>query len=163
MTTPFQNQANRANAKLSNGPCTAEGKARSSQNAIKHGLCAESVVIPGELAKEWQEHRSHVLQTLDIQGPLETELAERVALALWRLRRVAGFERSALASDMLWTCDGLRADSEALEKVSRYEGHLSRQMRQALLMLERLQRLRLGLSITLPQARGESVPIQAGP
>jgi hypothetical protein len=62
---------------------------------------------------------------------------------------------------MLWTCDGLRADSEALEKVSRYEGHLSRQMRQALLTLERLKRLRLRLPIRSQPTVDETVQAQA--
>jgi hypothetical protein len=40
--------ANRANALKSCGPRTPEGKAISRLNAVKHGLYAETVVIPGE-------------------------------------------------------------------------------------------------------------------
>jgi hypothetical protein len=40
--------ANIRNAQMSTGPRTAEGKAASRCNAVKHGLCAEVVAIPGE-------------------------------------------------------------------------------------------------------------------
>ena len=43
--TPRQPQAN---AKKSTGPNTPEGKARSSKNALKHGLLARDAVLPGE-------------------------------------------------------------------------------------------------------------------
>ncbi len=41
-------EANRRNAKLSSGPRTAEGKRRSSQNAVTHGLRAETLVLLDE-------------------------------------------------------------------------------------------------------------------
>lgn len=40
--------ANIRNAQMSTGPRTAEGKLASRCNAVKHGLCAEVVPIPGE-------------------------------------------------------------------------------------------------------------------
>lgn len=40
MTTPRQTAANRRNAARSTGPKSAAGKARSSQNALRHGLSA---------------------------------------------------------------------------------------------------------------------------
>lgn len=40
MATQKQIEANRRNARRSTGPCTAEGKARSSRNRRTHGLCA---------------------------------------------------------------------------------------------------------------------------
>ena len=43
--TEKQLAANRANAEKSTGPRTAEGKARSSQNARTHGLRSESHII----------------------------------------------------------------------------------------------------------------------
>ena len=48
MSTRKQRQANKRNAKHSTGPRTPEGKQRSSQNALKHGLLSVQSVIPGE-------------------------------------------------------------------------------------------------------------------
>ena len=48
MATEKQIQANRNNAKKSTGPRTEQGKAASSQNALKHGLLARDAVLPGE-------------------------------------------------------------------------------------------------------------------
>ena len=50
MTTDAQNEANRRNAKKSTGPRSQAGKAVASQNALKHGLTAKRVIIPGEEA-----------------------------------------------------------------------------------------------------------------
>src|SRR5438105_14656593 len=51
--SPARQSANAANAQLSTGPRTEEGKARSSQNARSHGLTASHLVIsdhdPSEL------------------------------------------------------------------------------------------------------------------
>src|SRR4051812_33616331 len=41
----------RANARKSTGPKTPEGKARSSKNALKHGLRAEAFALPNEDAQ----------------------------------------------------------------------------------------------------------------
>src|SRR5512146_3036313 len=48
MASPAQIAANRANALKSTGPRTGEGKAVSRMNALRHGIDAQSAVIPGE-------------------------------------------------------------------------------------------------------------------
>src|SRR5687768_14952071 len=40
--------ANRANAQKSTGPRTKEGKSRSRMNALKHGMCSSSPLLPNE-------------------------------------------------------------------------------------------------------------------
>ncbi len=47
MTTDRQQRANRANAKSSTGPKSAPGKARSAQNALRHGLNVSVLSDPG--------------------------------------------------------------------------------------------------------------------
>ena len=44
MTSLRRIEANRRNAQLSTGPTTEEGKKRSRQNAVRHGLTAETVI-----------------------------------------------------------------------------------------------------------------------
>jgi len=53
MATPAQITANRANAQKSTGPRTGAGKSASRFNALRHGLDAKSVIIPGEDPAEY--------------------------------------------------------------------------------------------------------------
>ena len=48
-------EINRSNAQHSTGPRTAAGKHRSSQNALRHGLAAQSVVVPAEDEAQYQQ------------------------------------------------------------------------------------------------------------
>src|SRR6516162_6762284 len=48
MPRPPQIAANRANAQKSTGPRSVEGKSASRFNALKHGIDAASIVLPGE-------------------------------------------------------------------------------------------------------------------
>ena len=80
------------------GPRTDAGKARSSQNAVKHGIFSQNPVIPGENAAEWDVFRQEIVQSHAPIGLLETELAERIALQMWRLRRVARYEAELVSA-----------------------------------------------------------------
>ena len=50
-------EANRRNAKQSTGPRTEAGKFRSSQNAVTHGLRAESLVVLDEDPQALEDRR----------------------------------------------------------------------------------------------------------
>jgi hypothetical protein len=96
--TPAKRAANAENAKKSTGPRTDAGKSVSRLNGLRHGLRAELVVVPQlEDAEEWEAHRSAIAEVLAPQNYLEEQLADRAALATWRLRRAARCERGILA------------------------------------------------------------------
>jgi hypothetical protein len=89
MTTPERIKANRRNALASTGPRTTEGQAISSRNATRHGILSHLEVLPGlESTEDWNAHLDAILLDLAPEGHLETTLAERVALQLWRLGRL---------------------------------------------------------------------------
>lgn len=96
MTSRNKAEANRQNAQKSTGPRTPEGKARSSANALKHGLTAEKVVLPDEDRHEFEALRQSVLIELMPEGILEEFYAERIATCMWRLRRVYPIEAGIL-------------------------------------------------------------------
>jgi hypothetical protein len=93
-----QAESNRCNALLSTGPRTAEGKAASSRNALRHGLASALAVVEGlERVQDWEAHHQGILDSLAPAGALEVALAERVALCSWRLARVVRYETAVTA------------------------------------------------------------------
>ena len=74
-----QEHANRSNAQKSTGPRTVEGKAVVAQNAVKHGLLAQEVVIKGEDPGEFELYRDQMLGELAPVGQVESMLAAGVA------------------------------------------------------------------------------------
>ena len=96
MTSNKQLQANRANAIKSTGPRSQAGKVRSRLNSRKHGLTAKMLIIVGENADDFDQLRAELMAEHDPQSVLETELVERLAGILWRLRRVPSFEAAIL-------------------------------------------------------------------
>jgi hypothetical protein len=78
--------ANRANAKHSTGPRTAEGKSRSRQNAFKHGLAVPVSALP-ELAGDVLK-MAHALAGEGQQDPHFLEAAVRAAEAAVDVLRV---------------------------------------------------------------------------
>lgn len=102
--------------KRATGPQTAEGKARSSQNAVKHGLLAKAVVFKSagvqENAEEFDKLLADLTADLQPSGHMEEAIVERIATCQWRLARAYRYEASALehATDHA----GLAADVETI-------------------------------------------------
>jgi hypothetical protein len=94
--------ASRANGARSRGPKTPEGKARSAQNALKHGMRAQKcIVLPGERASAFEASEAALLTDLAPQGALQTVLAQRVVAASWRLARAERLETELFCQNML--------------------------------------------------------------
>jgi hypothetical protein len=96
MTSLRQIEANRRNAEKSTGPRTEAGKQRSALNAVRHGLTAETVVLPMEAPEDYQAFEEVVLSGFDPETAAERELVLRVAALLWRLRRAISIETGLL-------------------------------------------------------------------
>jgi hypothetical protein len=130
MSTPAQAQASRANGALSQGPVTPEGKAASSQNALRHGLCSAAVVLPGEDPEEFAQHQAAYVKRFRPLDQPERDLVETIAAARWRLKRLMTLEVQLLQTDDL---------AAALTIITRYEGQLNRTYDRAFKQLEALQ------------------------
>jgi len=92
MTSSRQIEANRRNAQLSTGPVTEPGKRRSRQNAIRHGLTAETVIDTLEDAQDYAAFEMAITADYDAETAVERELVLRLASLLWRLRRATAIE-----------------------------------------------------------------------
>ena len=97
MASQAQIEANRRNAKKSTGPKTESGKSVAKLNAVKHGLTAEHVVVPGEDPAELEELRYELEQELEPMGRQEIDLIETIAMGMWRRRRIYRMEADILA------------------------------------------------------------------
>src|ERR1039457_1019770 len=101
MATPAQITANRANAQKSTGPRSPEGKSASRFNALKHGIDAASLVIPGEDPAEYDALAAEYSGEFRPQSPSEFFHVETMLRADWqkiRLQRVeADLFRTLLA------------------------------------------------------------------
>ena len=85
---PARAAASRRNGAKSRGPKTPEGKARSSRNALRHGLCAQQTVVLGdEDLDEFEALEAALMAELAPQGALQAVLARRIVAATWRLER----------------------------------------------------------------------------
>jgi hypothetical protein len=99
MTSARQIEANRANALSSTGPKTDQGKQRASQNAIRHGLTAETVVLPLEDPDDYMAFEQAVTADYEAETAVERELVLRLASLLWRMRRAISIETDGCTPD----------------------------------------------------------------
>ncbi len=156
MATKRQIAANRRNARKSTGPRTEEGKERSSQNAVQHGMTSRRVVLEDEDPKEFMEFRIAVHEDLGPLGSMETTLANRIAALFWRLARVPAIEaemidalRGKPSGDSggsgplaaAWEEDQ-SAYGGSLSRLSRYETALERSLLRCQAEFRRLQERR---------------------
>jgi hypothetical protein len=80
------------------GPTTKAGKAKTSRNATRHGIFSpHPVIIEGlETIEAWEQFEREIVESWDIEGRYEQELAERIAFIQWRLRRCRHHETAVL-------------------------------------------------------------------
>jgi hypothetical protein len=163
--------ASRANGAKSRGPVTPEGRARSSQNAVRHGLTAQSsnlppakVVLTTESPEEFQSVLDAYLHQFSPQPGVETELVHAMVTARWRLRRTAAIDTMLLNNEMLrhrekldhdlktfnvedidrvtYAFQKLAARDQSFSLLMRYEGTLNRSHDRAFKQLQILQAAR---------------------
>ena len=96
-TSAAQLAANRANAQLSTGPNTPEGKSKVSLNAVKTGLTGRTVLLPSEDAALYERHILAYQEEFQPVGQHEADLVQSIADSAWRLGRIPGLELAIYA------------------------------------------------------------------
>ena len=126
MSSFRQIEANRRNARLSTGPVTEDGRRKSQQNALRHGLTAETVIDALEDAEDYGHSkwpRPPTMTHNQLSG--ENSCSDWRAL-VWRLRRATTIE-SGLFKIQATCChfdNGnrlIRSRQETIDSV--YRGH----------------------------------------
>ena len=85
MTSEQRVAANRANAKKSTGPRTANGKRRTSRNSLRHGLAVPTIQ---DVESEQKVKRLAAMICGEGAGPMEKDLATTIAECQVMLARV---------------------------------------------------------------------------
>ncbi|HYI96810.1 MAG TPA: hypothetical protein VEX68_24930 [Bryobacteraceae bacterium] len=105
----------RANGAKSNGPITAEGKAISSRNSLKHGLTSSRVVLAHESQEEYDALELSFLRRFKPADEVETELVIEMAASRWRLRRIELMEDAVFKKAMREQAELLGPDADPAE------------------------------------------------
>src|SRR3954470_20990556 len=88
MASLNQLAANRANAQLSSGPTSSEGKAKVSHNALKTGLTGRPILLPTDDIAAYQAHVERMFKQFSPLEDEEKRLTQSLADTLWRLERI---------------------------------------------------------------------------
>jgi hypothetical protein len=156
--TEQQLAANRANAQHSTGPNTTNGKKRSSQNALRHGITAQTTVMTEEDRIKHDEFCTNMMSDLAPVGSMETFLASSVAEEAWRLNHaraqcgnivaIGHFDGTGDTYDAaehpevhtaITAARTVRDHAKTLELISLYEQRIRRSFEKYLEKLENLQ------------------------
>jgi hypothetical protein len=120
MSSAAQVTANIENASHSTGPRSEEGKARSSQNAIKHGLTSNKrLLLPDEDEEEFRRFEAELKHTYMPLNYIETELVDDIISIQWRRKRAAALETRILSAET--------PDFKALNNISLIANRLKRE------------------------------------
>ncbi len=143
--SPAQLAANRANAQLSSGPSSPEGKATSSLNAVKTALTGRTVLLPTDDAPAYERHLRAYAGDLSPTGARECDLVQSIADSAWRLKRIPCLETAIFAQGYIEFANAfedhdpsLRASMIELQTYLKYE----KQLRNLQLQESRLARRR---------------------
>jgi hypothetical protein len=129
MASEIQLLANRANAQLSTGPVTADGKQRSSRNAAALGLFSASAFIRPDENQAYRKFSTAWNAHLAPDGPVEEALVAELVQAAWRLRRCTTLETAT------WCAPG--QDAPTPEDLDRMQASIDRARATSLRALQR--------------------------
>jgi hypothetical protein len=175
MASPAQITASRANAQLSTGPRSVEGKAASSRNALKLGITAQSMIIPGEDPAALDRLNAEYHDRYQPVGPVECAVLKEAVRAQWLRDRYYRIETDVI---------NMRADAHpeskhavaaafdqdaksgnALQRLFRRQQAADNDWRSALQLLEQLQerRRRAEIEEALLARQSAATPIRPVP
>lgn len=137
MATDKQAAANRRNALHSTGPRTAEGKARSSQNAVTHGLNCAGFIVTEDRRQEFESLRAELIEQHQPVTAAEWQVFQTLLHAAWGQKRVWWLEAELFdgQSDPL-------ADPELERQMDRYARYAARFERSYYRALKELRQMK---------------------
>jgi hypothetical protein len=141
-----QHAANCRNALLSAGPATPEGKAAVRLNALRYGLRARSLLLPGEDPAEFERLFAGLEADWRPQNQTERLLVEQMAVAQWKLARLEVGECSILAQSI-----PAERQMALLDRFSIQRNRLERSFSKAMQELQHLRKTNALARVPTPQ------------
>ncbi len=125
-TSPARIDANRANAQLSTGPKTEEGKQKSSANAVVYGFTASKLYIRPEEQEIFNALATRLRFELTPDGITEHLYFDQILHASWNIQRCTIVEAELQAqADAAGLVDAVLSDDETvirkLDRIYRYK------------------------------------------
>jgi hypothetical protein len=114
-----KSDTSRANGSKSRGPKTDAGKAKSSRNALAHGLTANFIVLDNESQDDFELFLRSYVERFDPGDQVELELVRTMAVTRWRLRRVANLETALMVNQLELCTDEIEETFEWLDPENR--------------------------------------------
>ena len=162
MASSAQILANQANAQFSTGPKSAEGKARSSKNALKNGFHAVPALKP-EDRERFLQFEADLRESIYPSGALEEGAFLQLRDAAWRLEELRR-QVNALFADQTQSDPLESEDFEKLQnQANRARAAAEMSFYRALKTLGELQTTRLAREIHLTEDEHSRTPIGACP
>lgn len=165
MATSAQIAANQINAQSSTGPRTPDGKAASSQNAVKHGATSTRVVLASEDPAQFERVSAEFFRQLKPATWLERFLVDDIVAAHWRMKRMQNIIRAwmdrAATQHPSRNATLAQADlmlSPEIAKLTRYEAQFRRAFESSWAKLKELQKKRVSAE-NEPKSARPSRPI----
>ncbi len=130
MATPAQLAANRANAQRSTGPRSVEGKSVSRFNALKHGVDAASITLPGEDPAAYQALADAYDETYSLHTVMHRHLVDSLIRADWQKQRLQRLEADLIRKLLAETpgaglIDVMLSESPAAQLLARIQRQIA--------------------------------------
>lgn len=149
----------RINGAMSRGPITPEGKARSSQNGIRHGLTARNPCLATDDPEEYGRLRKTHIDHFRPVTTYEFDIVDQLAAIAWRIRRAESIEIALLDQEIdirkpdiekafqtidrpgLWAIGfkSLADHCNATNTLDRHQARLERQYRRTVALYEKIK------------------------
>src|SRR5579883_3039148 len=149
-------EANRKNAQRSTGPRSDSGRARSSMNALRHGITGQVSIMTTEDRAAHDKFIQQIIDRLQPEDALELQFASLIAEDFWRLQRIRSVENDIFALGNFSEAAGIDVDhpeihtsltraqtfldrSKDFERLTLYEHRINRAIEKNRKQLEDLQ------------------------
>jgi hypothetical protein len=146
------------------GPTSPEGRIASSKNAIKHGACSRTLILPCESEEAWELLLSHFCKTYQpAEDSLEYDFVLKTAQAEWhRIRAQRNYDSFMCHTQGLSTFNWLPEQIKRHDLALRYKNAAERAFQREYRLLEQHYKIHRPAQ-AVPPASADAAPQELKP